>query len=267
MTLQISYPLGAALVVGIGNVGGATARRLAQAGLPVAFNYASRRDRAAQLQADIEAAGGVAAPYQLDLTDDAAVTRIVGAVTARFGRLHTVVYAAGPAIPFLTVREASPAILQSHLQADTLGCYRLFRSAIPHLMAGGGGSLTAFVTMASHRAIDTDGLSAIPKAAVEALVRQIAAEEAPNGIRANLIPIGWVGGFASSFEDARKYTAAIPGKDGEVTRALIERLIGFIRSGRPGRAEEAADIVAYLASEQAAYVTGQSIPVDGGALL
>ena len=58
-----------------------------------------------------------------------------------FGRLHSVVYCAGPAIAFLKVREMPPAILARHLQEDTLGCFRLFHHAIPHLEAGGGGRL------------------------------------------------------------------------------------------------------------------------------
>ena len=121
--------------------------------------------------------------------------------------------------------------------------------------------------MANHRTLDTDGLSAIPKAAVESLVRQIAAEEAVHGIRANAVPIGWIGGFASSFDEARAYTAGMSGPEGPPTRALMERLMSWIRMGRPGTGEEAANIVAFLASRQASYVTGCLIPADGGAIL
>ena len=111
------------------------------------------------------------------------------------------------------------------------GC---FQHAIPVLEAGGGGSLTACVSMANHRTLETDGLSAIPKAAVESMVRQIAAEEAANGIRANAVPIGWVGGFANSFAEARAYTAAMSGPEAPATRALMERIMSWIRMGRPG---------------------------------
>ena len=58
---------------------------------------------------------------------------IVAPVAERFGRLHTVVYCSGPAIPFLRVREMPPETLATHLQADTLGCFRLFHHAIPVL--------------------------------------------------------------------------------------------------------------------------------------
>ena len=201
------------------------------------------------------------------MPETAAVRQVIAQSAERCGGLHTVAYCAGPAIPFLRVRDTPPETLAQHLQADTLGCFRLFHHAIPALEAAGGGSLTACVTMANHRALETDGLSAIPKAAVESLVRQIAAEEAACGIRANAVAIGWVGGFADSFEQARAYTGAMTGPEGPATRALMQRLMASIRMGRPGRGEEAANIVAFLASEQASYVTGCLIPADGGAIL
>ena len=265
--IGLTFPRGGALVAGSGNIGGAVAARLAQAGVPVVFTYHTNAQRAAALARDLNARGAQAQAQQLDFADGAAVRELITATAKRFGRLHTVVYCSGPAIPFLRVREMPPETLATHLQADTLGCFRLFHHAIPVLAAGGGGSLTACVTMANHRTLDTDGLSAIPKAAVESLMRQIASEEAGSGIRANALAIGWIGGFADSFEQARAYTAAMTGEQAHATRALMERLMSWIRMGRPGRGEEAANIVAFLASEQASYVTGCVIPADGGAIL
>jgi 3-oxoacyl-[acyl-carrier protein] reductase len=265
--VALSFPPGAALVAGSGNIGAAVARRLALAGVPVVFTFHRNAQRAQQLEQEIAASGGEARALQLDLEDEEAVRRAVVDTAARHGRLQAVAYCAGPNIPFLRVREMPPATLAYHLRADTLGCFRLFHYAIPVLEAGGGGSLTACVSMANHRALETDGLSTIPKAAVESLVRQIAAEEAASGIRANAVPIGWVGGFAGSFEEARAYTAAMAGPQAGATRALMERIMSWIRMGRPGSGEEVANIVAFLASEQASYVTGALIAADGGAIL
>ena len=265
--VALTFPAGAALVAGSGNIGAAVTRRLALAGVPVVFTYQKNAQRAQALQQEVAAHGGAAQAEQLDFEDAAAVQRVVGETARRHGRLHTVVYCSGPNIPFFTVRAMPAETLAYHFRADTLGCFRLFQQAIPLLEAGGGGSLTACVSMANHRALETDGLSTIPKAAVESLVRQIAAEEAASGIRANAVPIGWVGGFANSFGEARAYTAAMTGPEATATRALMEKIMSWIRMGRPGTGEEAANIVAFLASEQASYVTGCLIPADGGAIL
>jgi NAD(P)-dependent dehydrogenase (short-subunit alcohol dehydrogenase family) len=81
------------------------------------------------------------------------------------------------------------------------------------------------------------------------------------------VSLGWIGGFANRFMAARAYTATMTGPAADATRALMERLMSWIRMERPGEGAEAADVVAFLASEQASYVTGCVIPVDGGASL
>ncbi len=265
--IALTFPPGAFLVAGCGNVGGAVVRRLALAGVPVVFTYRDNTGRATALVQELAGARGVVQALKVDFADEERVRATVADVVARHGRLQAVIYCAGPQIPFLKVRDMPPERLQAHLEQDTLGCFRLFHHAIPLLEKGGGGSLTACVTMANHRTLETDGLSAIPKAAVESLVRQIAVEEAPQRIRANAVAIGWVGGFADSFETARAYVKDLPGAAGAATRTLMERLMSAIRMGRPGRGEEVANIVAFLASEQASYVTGCLVPADGGAIL
>jgi 3-oxoacyl-[acyl-carrier protein] reductase len=266
-SIALSYPRGGALVAGCGNVGSAVARRLAAAGVPVVVTYRHNAARAQDLAQELNAQGGAVHAEPLDFGTGDAVAQVLGRSVARLGRLHSVIYCAGPAIPFLPVREMPPELFAQHLQADTLGCFRLFHHAIPLLAEAGGGSLTACVTMANQRRLATDGLSAIPKAAVESLVRQVAAEEAAHGIRANAVALGWIGGFADSFAAARAYTAAMEGPQAAPTRALMEKLMELIRLGRPGTGEEVANIVAFLASEQASYVTGCLVPADGGATL
>jgi 3-oxoacyl-[acyl-carrier protein] reductase len=147
--IAFSFPRGGALIAGCGNIGAAVARRLARAGVPLVVTYQKNATRAAELMRELNAQGARVHAQQLDFSDAGAVLEVVRHSAARCGGLHTVAYCAGPAIPFLKVRDMPPETLAQHLQADTLGCFRLFHHAIPVLAAGGGGSLIACVTMAN----------------------------------------------------------------------------------------------------------------------
>lgn len=268
MSLSLSFPAGGAFVAGSGVIGRPVIERFARAGVPVAFSYLANRMRAETIAAEVSAAHGTpVVARQADLRRSEDIVRTLDAVVQRFGRLHTVVYAAGPALQFAPVRELAPQQLEDFILGDTMCCYRLFHHAIPLLAAGGGGSLVACATLANYRVIDNDALSALPKAAIESLVRQIAAEEGPNGIRANAIGVGWMGGWAQSFAEARTAVAQMPAEVAAKVSPMIEQMIALIRMRRPGSGDEAADLVAYLASEQASYVTGRTVAVDGGASL
>jgi NAD(P)-dependent dehydrogenase (short-subunit alcohol dehydrogenase family) len=103
------------LVAGCGNIGGAVARRFALAGVPVVVTYRENTERAEGLARELRACGADVLAQRLDFADAAAVKDIVGLSAERFGRLHTVVYCSGPAIPFLRVREMAPDMLAQHL--------------------------------------------------------------------------------------------------------------------------------------------------------
>ena len=266
--IALTYPRqGGAFVAGGGVVGNALVRKFAAAGLPVAFSYVNSQERAEALSRELRESGATVRALRVDLRESAAVQAALAEAEQAFGRLHTVVYAAGPMLQFLPVRSLPPEQVEQFLLGDTMCCYRLFHYAIPHLVRGGGGSLVACATLANARVIDNDALSAMPKAAVESLVRQIAAEEAPNGVRCNAIAIGWLGGWATTFEEARAAVAQMPPEVAATVSPMIEQMIGLIRMGRPGSGESAADLIAYLASDQASYVTGRTVAVDGGASL
>jgi NAD(P)-dependent dehydrogenase (short-subunit alcohol dehydrogenase family) len=243
--LDFSARPGAALVVGAtGGIGSAVARRLAAAGSALALTYRGDRAGAGALAADLSAR-----TWQVDLTDADATARAVG----EMGDLHTVVYAAGPHVPMVHLSRVTPEQFRTQVTADVLGFFHLVAAVLPALRSSRG-SLVAVTTAATRRHPVRDGLSAAPKGAIEALVRGIAAEEGRFGVRANCVGPGMT-------------------TDGMAVRLIAngdldERALDAARTNIPlrrfGTADDVAAAVCFLASDQAAYITGQKLDVDGG---
>ena len=122
---------------------------------------------------------------------------------------------------------------------------------MPALREDGGGSITALTTAAIHKYISTDGLSSIPKAGVQHLCTAIAREEGQHGIRANCVAVGLIAiGLSQEIESP-------PG-------GILDQWMQQVPLARAGAPAELFDAVVFLASENAGYITGQSLPVDGG---
>lgn len=248
---------GAALVAGgSGGVGRAICATLARGGRPVAFTYNRNRAAADELVLEIGRAGGVAEAHQLDLTDAEATARTVAAVTERFGALHDVVYAAGPSFGMSFVFEIAPKTWADVFAVDVNGCFNLFSAALQLLRGQKRGNLVALSTCALNRPPKADILSAAPKAAIDMLVKTIAKEEGRNGIRANCVELGYIDAGLAAHHIRHTWSAE-----------LIERIKRGTPLGRFGRAEEVAAAVEFLCSDRAAFITGQSLAVDGGASL
>lgn len=266
MSIQLTYPTGSALVAGgTGSIGAGITRQLARAGLPVTFTYCGNEVRAKTLENELRAEGLRVFACRMDLCDPVSIDAAIEQAVANGGRLHTVACASGAPVPFNAVADFSIEEIEQFFARDAMAYYKLFHRVVPVLRASGGGSITATTTMALQRVIAYDGISSFSKGAVEAVLRQLAGEEAVNGIRCNAVPIGWVGNF--SIEMMRGMIASMPSPLGERFEALINQINGMIRLGRPGTPEEAGNLFAFLASDQASYITGQRIALDGGALL
>ena len=248
------YAQGAAAIAGgSGGIGQAIASKLAGAGSDVAVTYHGNRAGAEALVGCIAEGGREAVAFQLDLRDAAAVGRFHAEVRERFGGLHTAVYAAGPYIDMRHISSLEPALFEKTVGTDVFGAYNFFHHAIAGLRATKGVAI-CLGTPAIRRYAKKDVLSSAPKAALESLIRGIAAEEGRHGIRANMVGVGAIsdGMFHKLVET------------GDFDDQFIDSTKRALALGRFGTATEIANAVDFLASDAASYITGQTLMVDGG---
>jgi len=243
---------GVAVVAGgSGAIGRSICRRLAATGYDVALTYNSNAEAAAAAEADVLAAGRAAMTRQLALNDANAVGRVVEDVVAAMGGIDAAVYAAGPHLEFAFISEIRPEDWRRVFDADVNGCFNFLSASLPHLRRSGAGAIVAVTTCATEKAPVRDILSAAPKVAVEMLVKGIAKEEGRYGVRANCVAPG----FMTDGVGGR-----ILARDAQMTE-MIRRQVPLRRFGA---ADDVANMVGFLLSDEANYISGQSIAVDGG---
>jgi 3-oxoacyl-[acyl-carrier protein] reductase len=247
------HPPTALVTGGSGGVGRAACLNLARRGYRVAFTYHANAAAAQALVAEVEAAGGSAQAHQVDLNDAARVADTVATVVRDFGGLDTVIHAAGPYVPQRYVSALTAEQFTEHVHTELIGFFNLVSASLPHLRSRQG-SLVAVTSFAVRKFPPRDALSSVPKGGIEALVRAVAVEEGKYGVRANSVGPG---ALADGMTHRIRAT-------GDISYELIEKVIPTIPLRRLGTAEEVATVVCFLASPEAAYVTGQHIDVDGG---
>jgi NAD(P)-dependent dehydrogenase (short-subunit alcohol dehydrogenase family) len=239
---------------GASGIGLATAARLAGEGalVVIADVDAAGAERAA---AELTARGpGAAEAAATDVTDAAAVDELVDGVLARHGRVDVLFNNAGVYEPG-EVHEVDPADWDRQLAVNLRSVYLVSRRVVPAMLARGGG---AIVNNASVAALVGDLASAAycaSKGAVGMLTKAMALDYARRGIRVNAICCGEIDTPLFEREAAQR------GMPLDAFRAELDEAHPVGRIGRP---EEAAAAVAFLASDDAAFVTGVLLPVDGG---
>jgi NAD(P)-dependent dehydrogenase (short-subunit alcohol dehydrogenase family) len=213
--------------------------------------YARRlaAEGAAVVVADLGGAGDV----EVDVRDDELVGRAVAEAVERLGGLDTVVYNSG-IVPAGGVETLATQAWDDALQINVSGAFRTARAAWPHLRAGGGGSFLATASGAGIRALKDRIAYATSKAALVMLTQCLALEGAPDAVRANVVCPGFV-----DTPTLRHALDAAP--DPDDARAEVAALHPLGRMGMP---LDVADAFIYLASDEAAWVTGVVLPVDGG---
>ncbi len=237
-----------ALVTGAGkNIGRAIALTLARDGAKVLVNGRSDAAAIEAVAAEIRAAGGSAEAMLADVSDPAAVARMIEAA----GAIDILVCNAGlrRQTPFLQMSlEEWREILSVALD----GAFILSRAVLPGMVARGGGSIVALSGISTHVGTPNRAHVSASKAGLEGLMRAIAVEFAPHGIRANCVAPGAV--------DTTRGASA-----GAMPQALGRE--DGIPMRRKATIQEIADVVRLLAGPEGGYVTGQTFHVNGGAFL
>ena len=238
---------------GTGAIGSAICELLSERGQGVAFTYREDHEARDRILERFEETGTPAMAQSLDLTDAPAVAGFVDNIFERWGSLTTVIHASGPNVPQRFVSQLDGEELMKHIDDELLSFFNLVLATLPHLRAQGG-SITAVTTVATKRFIKRDGLSSVPKAAVEGMVRALAAEEGRFDVRVNCVGPGILNeGMALDLMAT-----------GEFNEAAQQCALREIALGRFGSAKDVAELVCFLASNNARYITGQKIDVDGG---
>ena len=240
---------------GTDGLGAALADRLAEEGARVAV---CGRDpgRLAAAEQRLRTAGGDALAVQADVTHLPDLERFVDAAVDRWGRLDGLVNNAGKSAAG-RIDQVCDEDWVDDLNLKVLGAVRCTRLAVPHLVAAGGGAIVNVLAVAGK----APGAGSLPTAASRAaglaITKAASKDLGGHGIRVNAVLIGLV----ESGQWRRRADAAGQSED-ELYRQLAEH--ADIPLGRVGRAEEFADLAAYLLSDRSSYVTGSAINLDGG---
>ncbi len=237
-----------ALVTGASRgIGAAIALRLAAEGASVAVNYAGRADAAAEIVRRIESAGGHAIALQADVSDSKAATALVADATSHLGSLDVLVNNAGITRDGLLVRMSDDdwgAVIDTNLT----GAFHTTRAAAKVMMKARSGSIINIASVVGLTGNAGQANYAAAKAGLIGLTKAVARELASRNVRANALAPGFI---------TTEMTDTLP-------EAVRDGARGLIAMGRFGSTEDIAAAVAFLASDDASYITGQVIAVDGG---
>ena len=251
MELDLSTKI--ALVTGGGSgIGWGCAQVLSSAGCSVIINDidAVAGERAVET---LRQQGQPAEFIQADVADEAAVQRLADHVGATHSRLHVLVNNAGFNL-FKNLGDTSPAEWDQIMNVDLRGLYLVTRAMLPMLRAAGQSSVINIASVHAHLTIADITAYAAAKGGVVALTRSLCQELGPQGVRVNSVSPGFV--HTPLLE---RWLASVPD-----AAATLREVNGYHPLGRIGTPADVGHLVAFLASDQASFITGTDITIDGG---
>ena len=232
-------------------IGAACARRFARDGWKVAVHYYKSEAEALALAEELRAAGAEAVPVRGDLSDSAQAARAVEAAQAALGHLDALVCNAGVALPVQLLTDTTDDQWRRVMGTDLDGVFFTLRAAIPGMVSRKRGAIVTVSSMWGVTGGSCEAPYSAAKAGVIGLTKALAKELGPSGIRVNCVAPGAI---------ETDMTAFLTPED----RAALADEAPLGRMGTP---EEVAEAVRFLAGEEARFITGQVLRVDGGMVI
>ena len=232
-------------------IGAACARRFARDGWKVAVHYYKSEAEALALAEELRAAGAEAVPVRGDLSDPAQAARAVEGAQAALGHLDALVCNAGVALPVQLLTDTTDDQWRRVMGTDLDGVFFTLRAAIPGMVSRKRGAIVTVSSMWGVTGGSCEAPYSAAKAGVIGLTKALAKELGPSGIRVNCVAPGAI---------ETDMTAFLTPED----RAA---LAGEAPLGRMGTPEEVAEAIRFLAGEEARFITGQVLRVDGGMVI
>ena len=248
LTLDLTGKI--AVVTGAtGQLGRVMARTLAGCGADVAIHYHKNAAKAEELKAEIESMGRRAIAVQADVSDKPSVLALRDAVLQNLGAVQIIVNNAVSQSPWMSVLEQSPEAYKSQFQSSVLHNVLMAQAFVPGMIdAGRGGRVIGINTECAMQNFPTQSAYVSGKRGMDGILRVLAKEIGAHGITVNQVAPGWTisdNDRASGSEVQPDYNKSVP-------------------LGRRGTDQEIANVVAFLASDLASYITGVYVPVCGG---
>lgn len=230
-------------------IGASIAKHLAESGAAVVVNYASSKEGADRVVGEIEGKGGRAVAVQADMAKADDVERLFSDAKTAFGRLDTVVNNAG-VYEFMPLEQITETHFHRQFDVNVLGLILAAKEAVKHFGVEGG-SIVNISSVASTAAPPNASVYSATKAAVDAVTRSLSKELGPRRIRVNAINPGPVEteGFKTAGLEESDFR-----KQAEAQTPL----------GRIGQPQDIAPAAVFLASEDAAFITGETLHISGG---